>query len=343
MARNGTGTYTVPNSFTPTTTIDSSDMNDNFSDMGDELTNSVAVDGQSVMTGALKAANGSAGTPSITFGSDLNTGFYRDAADTPAISAGGTKVASFPSTGPVFDPGIPTASIADDAVTYAKIQNVSATDKILGRSTSGAGNIEEIACTSAGRAILDDADADAQLTTLGAKALAKKDTIDSASLIDTAVKQAINPFGLQLLHVREIQTSGTTGSTAAGSATWATCVINSTPTNEITSASVSSNVISLPAGTYFIDANVTFGRNGNNIVAKLRLRNTSDSTTAILGLNSSVNSTNDILSLRGRFTIAGTKNHELQIYGSSGGGSAPQALSSGESEVYLDAMIWKIA
>ena len=62
---------------------------------------------------------------------------------------------------------IATAYIADDAVTYAKIQDVSATDKILGRSTAGAGVVEEISCTSAGRALLDDADASAQRTTLG--------------------------------------------------------------------------------------------------------------------------------------------------------------------------------
>ena len=60
-----------------------------------------------------------------------------------------------------------SATIANDAVTYAKIQNVSATDKLLGRVTAGAGDIEEITCTSAGRALLDDVDAAAQRTTLG--------------------------------------------------------------------------------------------------------------------------------------------------------------------------------
>ena len=40
---------------------------------------------------------------------------------------------------------IDTDHIADDQVTYAKIQNVSATDRILGRDSSGAGIIEEIA------------------------------------------------------------------------------------------------------------------------------------------------------------------------------------------------------
>ena len=37
-----------------------------------------------------------------------------------------------------------TSNIDDDAVTYAKIQNVSATNRILGRDSSGAGAIEEI-------------------------------------------------------------------------------------------------------------------------------------------------------------------------------------------------------
>lgn len=60
-----------------------------------------------------------------------------------------------------------TWTIDNDAVTYAKIQNVSATDRLLGRSSAGAGDIQEITCTAAGRAILDDADASAQRTTLG--------------------------------------------------------------------------------------------------------------------------------------------------------------------------------
>lgn len=55
----------------------------------------------------------------------------------------------------------------DDVVTYAKIQNVSATDRLLGRSTSGAGDIEEITCTSAARSILDDTSTGAIRTTLG--------------------------------------------------------------------------------------------------------------------------------------------------------------------------------
>jgi hypothetical protein len=65
-----------------------------------------------------------------------------------------------------------TTTISNDAVTYAKMQNVSATDKVLGRASSGSGDVEEITCTAAGRALIDDADASAQRTTLGLGTLA---------------------------------------------------------------------------------------------------------------------------------------------------------------------------
>ena len=65
-----------------------------------------------------------------------------------------------------------TAALADGAVTYAKLQDVSATDRLLGRSTAGSGDVEEITCTAAGRALLDDADAAAQRATLGLGTLA---------------------------------------------------------------------------------------------------------------------------------------------------------------------------
>jgi len=71
------------------------------------------------------------------------------------------------STWTINSNSVSTDNIAGSAVTYAKIQNVSATDKILGRSSSGAGVVEEISCTAAGRALIDDADATTQRTTLG--------------------------------------------------------------------------------------------------------------------------------------------------------------------------------
>lgn len=82
---------------------------------------------------------------------------------------GDITVASGGSSWTIDNGVVTTAKIGDDQVTYAKMQDVSATDRLLGRSTAGAGNVEEIPCTAAGRALLDDADATTQRTTLSAQ------------------------------------------------------------------------------------------------------------------------------------------------------------------------------
>jgi hypothetical protein len=66
-----------------------------------------------------------------------------------------------------------TADIVDHAVTYAKIQNVSA-NKILGALITG--TVTEIDCTSVGRALLAAATAAAQRTALGLGTAATQDS-----------------------------------------------------------------------------------------------------------------------------------------------------------------------
>lgn len=100
-------------------------------------------------------------------------------------------------------------TIDNDVVTYAKMQNVSATDKLLGRSTSGAGDVEEIACTAAGRALLDDADNSAQRTTLGLGSIA------------TQASSSVTITGGSITGVTDLAVAdgGTGASTAAAAAT----------------------------------------------------------------------------------------------------------------------------
>lgn len=50
-------------------------------------------------------------------------------------------------TSKIKDLNVTTGKLADDAVTYAKMQNVSATDRLLGRDTAAAGDVEELTVT----------------------------------------------------------------------------------------------------------------------------------------------------------------------------------------------------
>ena len=84
-------------------------------------------------------SNGGAGTTLyVKESGSSNTGWV-------AVSPAGSGAAITALTGNVTatGPGSVAATIANDAVTYAKMQNVSATDRILCRDTSGAGDVEE--------------------------------------------------------------------------------------------------------------------------------------------------------------------------------------------------------
>lgn len=60
--------------------------------------------------------------------------------------------------------------VPDALLTYAKLQQVTATGRILGRSSAGAGVVEEIPCTAAAMTLLDDVSVAAIRTTLGLSA-----------------------------------------------------------------------------------------------------------------------------------------------------------------------------
>ena len=76
MPFNGSGTFSIVNTFVPNTTILSAAVNQNFSDIATGLSNCLTRDGQAGMTAAFKAVSGSLGAPGISFNSDATAGLY---------------------------------------------------------------------------------------------------------------------------------------------------------------------------------------------------------------------------------------------------------------------------
>lgn len=75
MSRNQTGTYTVPNTFQAGTVANPDRVNENFADLGAEMTASLPRDGRAPMLGQLPLAVGTLAQPGLTFTGDENTGF----------------------------------------------------------------------------------------------------------------------------------------------------------------------------------------------------------------------------------------------------------------------------
>jgi microcystin-dependent protein len=100
MPRNGSGTYTLPNSaFVTLTTISSSAVNGNINDIGTALTQSVATTGVSTLIGTLPGFAGTISAPGYTFTNDKTSGWYRDSANTWGYSSSGVEVAKLSSAG----------------------------------------------------------------------------------------------------------------------------------------------------------------------------------------------------------------------------------------------------
>lgn len=116
-------------------------------------------------------------------------------------------------------------TIGANKVTYGMIQVVSTTDKILGRSSAGSGNVEEIVCTATGRNLIDDTSTTAQIATLGLDAdiatfaLPANTTISAygATLVDDVdASTARATLGLGSISTQASNSVSITGGTITG-------------------------------------------------------------------------------------------------------------------------------
>ena len=121
-----------------------------------------------------KLADGAVTTAKVTpLGSaayaagSVNTAALADLGVTTGKIAVGAITAALLAAG-----AVDTAALAPAAVTYSKLQNLSGTDLLLGRASEGAGTVEEIPLTAAGRALIAGLSAEEQRNTLGLGTLA---------------------------------------------------------------------------------------------------------------------------------------------------------------------------
>lgn len=136
MPRNGSGTSTVINIFVIDTIADPDEVNANFTDVADQLTNSLPRDGQAGMNAPLPLQNGTVSLPALTFTSDTDSGIYRSAANKVGIAAGGSTAAVFTANGvedtiTICDPsdGTKRARVDAGAITTGSTRVMTAPDR----------------------------------------------------------------------------------------------------------------------------------------------------------------------------------------------------------------------
>ena len=151
-------------------------------------------------------------------------------------------------------------------------------------------------------------------------------------------------FESRLLHVRDEKAVNTDGGTST-STTYHTRTLNTSVTNEISGASLASNQITLPAGTYYIQATAPAYKSSQH---KVSLRNVTDSTDTLTGTashNDSASNIQNTSTVLGRFTIAAQKAFEIRHYISVGQATNGLGVKTNATlpEVYTEVQIWKVS
>lgn len=166
----------------------------------------------------------------------------------------------------------------------------------------------------------------------------------------TALYQNGGAVQLKVSYAKLMQSvaSGTNGGSSVAT-TWTKLPLNSEydPDGFVTFSDANDN-FSLPAGTFRFAAYATVANAGSTVSTQMRLRNTTDGSTALLSTGASsmfAGAENKFICLSGEIVIAATKTFELQYWSSGAqantGLGAP--VSSGENEIYRVIEIWRVA
>lgn len=235
--------------------------------------------------------------------------------------------------------------VASNAGQHVTMNSASSTTITVNTSLFTAGDTLRI--TNIGAGVCTITAGTATVTTAGALALVQWAsgilyfTSAGASIF---YPDGVASSGTTIAVFNETQASGTAGGSSV-TTTYTKRTLNTTVINNI-GATLTTSVIALVAGTYRVFAMSPFF---NPAAVSIRLRNTTDSTTTVAGVNAYASSTSNagcIAMLDGTFTITGTKNFEVQYYQNGAAvatnGLGVQLTSAGISEIYTQITIEKI-
>lgn len=172
-------------------------------------------------------------------------------------------------------------------------------------------------------------------------------------LDNTSLAALGNPFA-NVLIVQDQQVTNTSSQVGLASGTDNVRTLNTVVTNSISGASLTSNQITLPAGTFIIDALIPSTcvglPAGSGFNTQSHLFDVTAATKILFGTSigqldhtgSTGSNVGNIASIRGVFTLAGS--HALSVrtrcnFNITGG----VAANAGNVEVYTNVMIWRIA
>ena len=190
------------------------------------------------------------------------------------------------------------------------------------------------------------ADIDAAAVVTSSETIASNNnntTLPTSAAVKSYADSAIAAIQ-QFLHVREQDVSGADGGTFT-SGSYITRVLNSVAVNTITGASVTSNKITLPAGTYRLMAYVPAHRVNAH---KAILYNVTGATTIRVGSSAWAPSGATVTTysvIIVQFSIGVTSDLEIRhkCQTSMANEGFGKACALGDAEVYTDVMIWKVS
>ena len=232
--------------------------------------------------------------------------------------------------------------VAGDAGDRIQMTSASATTITVNTGLFSAG--QSVFIYNAGAGICTITAGTATVTTTGSLALAQN---GGGTLLFTSASASIFFPGdvaataTTIAIFNETQASATAGGTSTAT-TYTKRTLNTTVINNI-GATLTTSVIALLAGTYRVFAMSPFF---NSTAVSIRLRNTTDSTTTVAGVNNYAGAAAGCYAqLDGTFTITGTKNFEIQYFCNNGvatNGLGVNLSSAGVSEIYTQITIEKI-